>query len=138
MTRTLSPNLYKAVKAAYFTGSELKDVKTLPVLHHYHLRTHEGRLEITGTNLAEARQEYAPARVEQEFDFCVPMRPFKDWLSVTAKYKTILELSYDPASRILTVTECAPAHEKAVCLSRTQFRCMSADEFPTAAPTALV
>lgn len=126
MTRTLSTNLYKASKTA-FPSKMSKQAKTLPVLHHVRIFTKDGSvfmqcIDTSGENW-ELIEESAPARVDQEFDTLVPMRPLRDWLAVTAKYKGVLELQCTKDT--LTITENTDGVK-----TRVRFNCLSSAEFP--------
>lgn len=134
MTRVLSQYLYKAAKAAYCKGT-----KTLPILNHYNLYTRDGYLHIEAVDTSgetwTLAAEQTPARVENEIDTCIPMRPFRDWLSVTAKYKSVLEMTLDERTQIVTIRE-TPAADNGEPLapSRAQFKCLDAREFPAHLP----
>lgn len=131
MTRTLATNLYQAAKLTYIPASKMnKEAKQLPIMHHARLRVKNGVVEITTIDTTgetwELVTETAPARTDEEFETLVPMRPLRDWLGVTAKYKSVLVLSLDTRTQTLTVKE-----ESELAPSRTEFKCIDALEFPS-------
>lgn len=140
MTTTLSQNLYKAARKAYAPASRACQArKTLPILSHYHLYTRDGYMHLdavdTSGDVWELLAGKSPARVETEIDTCVPMRPFRDWLGVTAKYKTALTFSLDARTQNLTITEKQTAGSADVIApSRVTFKCIDPQEFPAALP----
>jgi len=138
---TLSVNLHQAVKDTYTPAAKMsKQAKTLPVLHYARIFTHDGRIVIqtvdTSGDKWELNARPADARIEQEFDVCVPMKAFKDWLSVTAKYKSVLDLSLDGMTLIVT-EKYGEKGAKLPCASRARFNCLSSAEFPSNLPVKL-
>ena len=141
MITTLLTTTQKAVKAAYIPASKLpKHLKNLPILHTIRMDTHEGRVRLTTvfhnneTGELDAVCEYIPARIDAEFETCIPARAFKDWITASQltkeeKAKGMSEqvnFTFDPAGQLLTVNQGN---------SRATFRCISADEFPAIPPT---
>lgn len=73
----------------------------------------------------------APARIENEFETCIPAKALRDWLAVAAKAKTVLELTFDARTQIVTLSELyAEGGEPLECRSRAQFKCIDAQEYP--------
>lgn len=121
MTTVLCANLYQAARKVY--KRPVKELKSLPVLDCIHIQHTEGRLALTTrADLGEPLTEYVPARIDYEFETCVPMRPFKDWLYTTgAKSLDQIHLDFDPLCEILTMT---------TGRAKAEFKCINAQEFP--------
>lgn len=121
MTTLLPKNAAKACNAAYKTTFR-KD--TLQVLTHFHLYTQDGWLIVESCNLETASRENIAARVENEINLCVPARAFKDWMQVMAK-----NYSYTVKFWVDGLTLKAEYVDNGV-RSRTQFNCMTSNDFP--------
>jgi len=123
-TRTLSKNLYKAMRAVKNTLP--RDLKKLPILNCARFSYHEGRIALTSMTYEKDTltpvTEYASCIWEGDtWETYVPMKPFTDWLRVTASYGEVLELSYDPQREVLQIK---------ADNTRAEFRCINAQEFP--------
>ena len=141
MTTVLCTNAYKAAKEVKIT----KPGK-FPVLNCALLTTEPGYLIITTAELTDdgikAKSARIPARVTDEISTCVPMynktecypmgarskkhtittHPFIDWLAVTASPKDDqIDLTLDATTQILKIR---------AGNTRTEFKCIDAQEFP--------
>lgn len=120
--RVLAVNAYKAVKAVYRPLGKVS--KSLPILAHILICEHEGRLAMSTHDLNEPLTEYVSCMWKgNTWSTCIPMRPFKDYLSIMAHYKDLLTLVFD--EQALTVTVTCDSDK-----SRSVFKCMSAADFP--------
>lgn len=128
MTTVICENLYKAT---YKARKASNPVKSLPVTSHLKIMTHDGHVVVTPFDFdVQYRRENAqaiPARIDTDFETCVPSRPFVDWLRVTQDTKNKegnhdhIHFKFDPYVQILTVT---------AGNTRAQFKCIDAQEFP--------
>lgn len=116
MTAALSENIHKAMKAAKVPAT--KASKTLPILSHARIFTHDGHIVVQAVDTSgdtwELQAAAAPARVDVEFDTCVPIKP--------------VEFTFDPKNQVLTVKE------RAEVSSRAKFKCIDSQEFPVNLP----
>ena len=125
MTRILAENAAKAARTVYVTGK-----KQFPVLDCIKIAFCDGYLTMTSFDWKkqEPKTEKVSAIYEGEtWSTCVPMRAFKDWLSVVAKSKEVLSLEFDPMCQYLTITTDPRATGTR---SKTTFKCIDAQEFP--------
>ena len=135
MTTTLSTTTYKAVKQAIKQADKAESKRaSLPIMETLLLRTHDGHLLVTpfcwGDKIERAkRTQPVPARVEHEFETCIPARPFRDWLYATMptkeeKARNVSEqITFDFDACTQTVTIKAGN-------TKAQFKCVPASEFP--------
>lgn len=126
MITTLVRNLSEAARAVQIKNTK----KSFPLLAHTLITVHEGRMILACTDLHDPKVCPVNARIEEPFAACVPSKPFRDWLRVTAENTpkgkreawTQIRLTYDAANQILT----------AICdNARLTLRCLPADEFPS-------
>ena len=132
--------LYEAAKAVKQT-----EIQPLPILNHARIRLTDEGLKITTARLTDEgfKAETDGAHFwgnGERWETCVPMvrivntypngsyrpqkrkfYPFLDWLRVMAEFKETLELEFDPQVQILTIR---------AGNSRTEFKCIDAQEFP--------
>jgi len=136
MITILCTNAFKGARAVYSPASRLpKHLKTLPVLSHMKLYTHEGRVALTQMVWDEKKQELIPhtehisARIDTAFETCVPAKPFMDWLRATLPDKhdkavhasEQIELTLDTMTQRLKIK---------AGNTRAEFKCLDALEFP--------
>lgn len=137
MITVLATNAYKAARKVYTPASKLpKPFNAFPVLACLKFGTHEGRATITGiswddkTESLHGETEVIAARIEAEFETCIPARAFVDWLRVTQEKPTRkdphalsdqITLSLDPATQRLTIRAGS---------ARAEFKCIDYREFP--------
>ena len=128
MTTVLCTNLFEAARKVKRTLP--KNLKSLPVLSCIHLYHHDGNLGLTTTDLEKPLTEYVPARIDgDEWETCVGMKPFLDWLRVTVvSSKEIrqgvsdqINLTLDASTQILKIK---------AGNTRAEFKCIDALEFP--------
>lgn len=123
MNRILTTTLLQAVKEVYTRYNS----KTLPVLNYVLIQEQEGRLMLASTDLTTFNTAHASAIIEDAFTTCVPMKPLRDWLAVTAKYTEIIELSFEARTQTLRIK---------ADNTRAEFKCIDAQEFPAIRPSA--
>jgi len=104
-------------------------------LSHVKLSQKDGRMVVTSvtwnekTEKFDSASETIPARVEHEFETCIPARPFRDWLYATMptkeeKARNVSEqITFDFDACTQTVTIKAGN-------TKAQFKCVPASEFP--------
>jgi DNA polymerase III sliding clamp (beta) subunit (PCNA family) len=127
--------LYKAVKAVKRTEFS----PTLLILNHARIRLTDEGMKITTTDLEKSLTETVHFWGNGDrWETCVPMinktksgdyrhekihkfYPFLDWLKVAAEYKETLELEFVENIQLLKIKAGA---------SRTEFKCIDAQEFP--------
>jgi len=87
MITTLVSNTYKAVKAVYFPASKFPvNMRKFPILSTVKIAQSDGYMTVTAaawnekTEGIELVTEVIPARIEGEFETCIPARQFRDWL----------------------------------------------------------
>lgn len=139
MITTLASTTHKAVKTVYYPASKLpKPFRDFPIASTLKLSQSNGYMTVTSLTWDDEKQELAgrretiPARVEQEFETCVPARAFRDWLAASQLTKEEkakgqheqVNFTYDPAVCLLTVKQGN---------SRATFKCLDAREFPHSA-----
>lgn len=118
-TAVLSENLYEGLKAVRLGGK----LPNLPILSCVHIYTRDGCIWLETTDFTNPLRAEVAARVSQEFDACVPWRPFTDWVQIAAHDHDCLELIWDPAVCILTArAKFARYH--------AEFKGMDSAEFP--------
>jgi len=133
----LAENLFAAVKEVKITKKS-----SFPILNHARMTVRDNEITLTTTDLENVRIGKCRARTEEPFETCVPMylhtqcfiqgkgykpittHPFFDWCKVMNQCGyNILALNFDPRTQILTIT---------TSNSRTEFKCLDAQEFPAA------
>lgn len=122
-TTVLQENLYTAAHKLATTKDEsgraiIPSKSQLPVLTHILIRTENGEIALYATNLDEMKVVRVPARVENEFETCVPAKTFHDWLEVAPDM-----LSFEYEANIATL------HIRGGN-SHCQVKCIDAQEFP--------
>lgn len=126
MITVLADNAYKAAK-------DLKAAKKtrLPILACIHLDFFEGRLRLATTDLEKFYVSYAGGKWEgEDWETCVPAKPFIDWLRVTRANNgkrppfrdDRIHLDLDEPTQILTVK---------AGNTTARFKCIDGSEFPT-------
>lgn len=142
MTTVLASNLYVAARNA---KKQSEPVKTLPVSTHLLIGTRDGRMFVTPFCWQERTEktQFVPARVDDDFETCVPARAFVDWLSVTrvkqpkkiTRRNGYKQTEWVNDQIILTLDpQCQILHIQAGN-TRAEFKCIDAEEFPpTSAP----
>jgi len=137
-------------KELYAAVKKVRRIKfrSLPILNYARIALTKDGMKITTTDIEDPTTtviDYSYSGRLQRWATCVPMsiqvtgcwgphrsskestrefHPFLDWLKVAAAYKETLYLDFDSKKEILIVTVGTN--------SRTEFKCVNADEFPPA------
>jgi len=131
MTTALTEKVYQSARTAI---KAQKTVKSLPVSAHMLVQTVEGCIYITPFNLEQTHEERTkstvrvPARVENEFQTCVPAKKFTAWMYATLPTKeekrrnqgATVRFQFCPITQNLTIQSGN---------SRATFKCMDAQNF---------
>lgn len=136
MITTLASTTHKAMKAVYFPASKLpKPFRDFPIMSTVKLSQKDGRMTVTALTWDEEKQsigsqvETISARIDQEFETCVPARAFRDWLAASQltaeekrrKVSEQITFTFDATRQIVSIK---------AGNTRAEFKCIDAQEFP--------
>lgn len=85
----LQENLNKALNTV---GRIISTRSTLPILSHLLLKTQEGRLKVSATNLEIGVNFYVGGKIEKEGEITIPARLFSDFVASLPNEKIEIEL----------------------------------------------
>ena len=85
----LQENLYKALS---FVGKTISGKPQLPILNNVLLKTEEGRLCVSTTNLETTTTIYSGAKIDTEGSITVAARPFTEFIASLPSEKITLSL----------------------------------------------